>query len=297
MSRGQCPQALYFCLCEGVAVTGNTEPDLWDADGFTDSCIYCQRVVIGGGYRRCARHINRDNLMNAFTRIYCNGEGAAEGGAISLVGRIRPVALIFHFENVALKRDARVSIPRFVFDSADVEKRLVRRDEFREGAIFLTAIIVLDGDGLPGQIHWVQHAKPNAVALALAVGFAVHLKTDDAVRCAFDVGIPLEVDAERCIDVMRGVGDEERVVVLVNLYISQLYRHGSPVLIADGGVQAAHDLAIAAADVTQVTADVDCRQGASAQGASGSGGRRFSIVERVFIKHSKSLKESILYAI
>ena len=184
-----------------------------------------------------------------------DGEGQRDRGAVGLVGRVAPIAVVFGLEDLPGEVDARAPTQAHgIGHRRDVEEGLVRRKGIRERAHLHAAVCVGDLTGTSCEaVHGMQHADPEAIAQEGCARLTADRVAQRAVCQPLDVDRRREglgVEASQCGDV-----DGEGVTPVVDLLAHYSPGPGGPVAILEDDVDPAEDLLVAephAADVPGV---------------------------------------------
>ncbi len=202
--------------------------------------------------------------------------GPAQGDRrrVRLEVRIGPVAVVLRLPQIALELEQEPPARR----ELDLEP-VVGGEERAVGAVHERLHADLVGEGPvelavrgPGAkagalrlAPRVMDADPDPVVRENFLGSPVEDDLDAAVLVAGDPPVPAEVDLPTC---MAGVElDAEARVGLLHLEARDGSRHGVPVDVAHGGVDAAHELGVADAQVAEVDAVEQRGHGPGVQGA------------------------------
>ena len=193
-----------------------------------------------------------DGLLDAVAGLHGRGLGSRLRRAIGLERGVAPVALIFHLEGVAghFKPRGDAGVDHIVGDGTDVEERLMRRDVRRESPLLRRAVGVFDRTRFAGTFrNGMQDADADAIALEVGLGHAVEA-IFHATRCvAGDESLPGVINVAAPADGVEG--DAKGISLHLRLEILQSRADGGPVLVPHRGVDGAHDLVIAQAQVAE----------------------------------------------
>src|SRR5690606_2224110 len=119
------------------------------------------------------------------------------------------------------------------------------------------AVRRLDLDRGARQLHRMQNAEADAVAVKRSPGRAVHLVDDRPVRPSLDRAPPSEVNIPRYM--LSGELDNERVAAILDRELRVAGLERAPISVAHCHVEATDDLHSAGGDIAQVAAFQHCR--------------------------------------
>ena len=121
-----------------------------------------------GSFRLRARNPDGHTLLHGIAGTDLHRERQPERRTIGLEGGVRPVALVLHLEYIAREQRLYTDLVRKrVFNGADIQKRLVRRDMHRECPQLVLCMAVGDPAALTRAGIRMQHAEADAVAQKL----------------------------------------------------------------------------------------------------------------------------------
>uniref|UniRef100_A0A942SYA3 Uncharacterized protein n=1 Tax=Neobacillus citreus TaxID=2833578 RepID=A0A942SYA3_9BACI len=127
----------------------------WSAAGRGHASWFCRTA--------CRGHAQRERLPDRRARAQVDGEGLRQRCRVGLVGRIGPVALVLHLEDVAPEVESYLPASRVPGVPGDVTGGLVRGDVDRVGRRGLGPVGVPDHERHPGEVRRVQDHEADAV--------------------------------------------------------------------------------------------------------------------------------------
>jgi hypothetical protein len=193
----------------------------------------------------------RDGLDDLLARLDERRIGQAERRAEDLERGIRPVALVFHFKDIAGEPDvgpeSRIHLMRQAVHVTERYDGLIGRDRLRQSGFGRAAECVTRGTG---KFRWVENAEPDAVLHEVGVSQAVYYGLNDTVRAPRETAAPREIDLPLAVRHIES--DPEGVVSNLGREVGDHVGNGAPVPIPDGHIDAPDDLALTESDVAQV---------------------------------------------
>ena len=202
--------------------------------------------------RRRSLETQLDRLLDGLAGLQGIGMREPQGPHVGLVGRIRPVALVFHLEGVAQHRADHLQVRRdLVGQRADVHDRLHRIDDLGKAGLDDCAAHLGHLHRVPADpLHPVQDHEARPVREEVRLGGPGPFEAQGAVRTAGDARA---ID-EALLPVAAGcrVGDGEAIAGLLDREVPDLRVEGAPVPVAHHVGDRADRLASAVADVAQV---------------------------------------------